>query len=229
MKFLGGLIGGALSGSVGGMVASHNRFGGYIRDRVIPVNPSSPAQIAVRGFMAQLSNAWIDILTQVQRDDWTTYADNVPLVDALGQSITLTGMNMYVRSNIPALQAGLARQDDAPSIFDLGPFTNPTMVATASANTLDFSFEITDAWPNEDGAAMLIYGSRPQNPTINFFKGPYQFAGAILGDAISPPAIPAIFLNPFAFDVGQKVFAQVRVVRADGRLSGTFRLGLLAV
>ena len=229
MKFSGGIIGSAFSGSAGGITASRNRFGSYLRDRIVPVNPNTPAQQAVRGFMASLSNDWIDVLTQVQRDDWTTYADNVTLIDALGAPINVTGMNMYVRSNIPALQAGLSRQDDAPSIFDLGAFTNPSLVATASGPTLDVAFDNTDAWANEDGAAMIVYGSRPQNPTINFFKGPYRFADTILGNATTAPTSPAIIASPFAFDAAQKVFASVRVIRSDGRLSGSFRLSVLAV
>ncbi len=229
MKFLGGIAGSEFSGSIGGVTASRNASGAYFRTRTVPVNPSTPQQVTVRAFMAQLSNAWIEILTDTQREDWATYAANVPLIDKLGSAINVSGLNMYVRSNVPALQASLDRQDDAPSIFDLGSFTNPTMVATASGPTLDITFTDTDAWANEDGAAMIVYGSRPQNPTINFFKGPYRIAGTILGDAITPPTSPAVIASPFAFDAGQRVFAQVRVVRADGRLSGTFRLTNVAV
>lgn len=229
MKFLPGPLAAASSGSIGGVTFSHNAFGPYARTKAIPVNPNTPAQQTVRGFMADLSNLWINTLTQAQRDDWKTYAANVTVIDKLGQAINVTGMNMYVRSNVPALQAGLVRQDDAPSVFDLGSFTNPALVATASGPTLDVSFNNTDDWANEDGAAMLVYGSRPQNPTINFFKGPYQFAGRIDGDAITPPTSPTVITSPFAFDAAQKVFAKISVVRADGRLSGNFRLSVLAV
>lgn len=224
MKFLGGIAGNNLSGSLGGVTASRNRSGSYFRNRTIPVNPGTTFQTAVRGFMASLSNHWIDTLTQLQREAWTTYAENVALIDALGSAIFVTGMNMYIRSNVPRLQAIDARQDDAPVIFDLGEFTNPSMTALDAGNALTVSFDNTDAWANEEGSAMIVYGSRPQNPTINFFKGPYRFANIILGDAVTPPTSPAIIVNPFPLASGQKVFAQVRVTRSDGRLSGTFRL-----
>ena len=38
----------SLSGSLGGITASHNRFGAYLRERVIPVNPGTQPQVIVR-------------------------------------------------------------------------------------------------------------------------------------------------------------------------------------
>lgn len=229
MKFLGGIAGNNLSGSLGGVTASRNRFGSYFRNRSIPVNPGTPFQTTIRGLMATLTSLWIDTLSQGGRDAWTVYADNVPLIDALGQPIFVTGLNMYVRTNIPLLQAGGTRVDGAPSIFNLGSFTGPTMTAAASGAALTIAFNTLDDWVSEDNALMMVSGSRPQNPTINFFKGPYRFAGSIVGDTALPPTSPVVITNPFGIATGQKVFAQVRVVRADGRLSGTFRLESLVV
>ena len=43
-------IGTKLSGSLGGIVASHNRFGSYFRQRTVPVNPDTADQQMVRGY-----------------------------------------------------------------------------------------------------------------------------------------------------------------------------------
>jgi hypothetical protein len=134
-------------------------------------------------------------------------------------------MAMYVRSNVSRIQAGLPRVDSAPAILDLGEFTAPTIDAVdATAEDADIGFEATDAWVDEDDSAMLVYASRGQNPTINFFKGPYRFAAAILGDSVTPPTSPATIALPFAVVATQRVFFRFSVTRADGRLSGSFRI-----
>ncbi len=222
------LLGTDLSGSVGGITASHNRGGAYFRNRSIPTNPDTTAQQAVRDAVSQLSSAWGDDLTQAQRDAWTTYGDNVGVQNRIGETIFLTGQQQYIRSNVPALQIGLARQDVAPTIFDLGSFTAPTLAdITASPATASIVFTNTDDWANEDDSAMLVYGSRGVNVTITYPNISMQFAGQIDGDAITPPTSPAAIVLAFDAALGTRVFLQGRVIRADGRLSGLWRLNTI--
>ena len=225
MKFKSVIIAQA-SGSIGGTTFSRNRGGAYVRNRSVPTNPASPQQVAVRATVADLTSAWLDTLTDAQRRAWETYAANVPLVDPLGEPRNVGGIAMYVRSNVPREQAGLARVDDAPTVFNLGEFTAPSFgTISAGAGTAEVNFEVTDAWVNEDDAVMGVLLSRGQNASINFFKGPYRFAGGILGDAATPPTSPATITLPFPVAEAQKVFGQFRVMRVDGRTSDPFRVG----
>ena len=57
MKYIG-LLSSAASGKLGGVVASHNRNGSYMRRHVIPVQPRTPAQRAVRDQFSGLSSAF---------------------------------------------------------------------------------------------------------------------------------------------------------------------------
>lgn len=211
------------SGSVGGVTLSHNAGGMYMRARTIPTNPNTVNQQTIRGLVSQLSNLWGTTLTPAQRDLWDVYAANVPLTNALGDPITVSGLNMYVRSNVPILQAGLPRVDAGPTTFDLGDYTNPSFALDEPADEVDVTFTEADDWVGEDDAAMNVYCSRPQALTINFFKGPYQLAGSILGDGTTPPTTPAAIGLPFPVSTGQRVFCRASVVRADGRLSSPFR------
>jgi hypothetical protein len=216
-------FGDQLSGSVGGVTASHNRGGTYFRQRAIPTNPGSAFQAAVRGYFAALAAAWRDTLTQAQRDDWETYAINTPVQNRIGDPIILPSLAMYQRSNVARLQASLARVDAAPTTFGLPEFSVPTFGAPdAAADQVDVNFANTDTWASASGGAMLVYASRPQNPSISFFKGPYRLAGTILG-AGTPPTSPATLDLPFPVAAGQRVFFRVRVTEADGRLSASFR------
>lgn len=223
MKFIP-LLGTDLSGSLGGITASHNRGGAYFRNRAIPVNPNTVFQQAVRGFLATLTSLWNDTLTVAQRAAWDLYALNVPLLDPLGNPRNVGGLGMYIRSNVPRLQVALARVDAAPTIFNLGDFTNPTFdTFVAVSDVFNVNFTVGDDWVTEDGAAMLISSSRSTNPTINFFKGPYRAVAPILGDSGAPPASPVVTLAAFNIAVGNRTFILTRISRADGRLSLPFR------
>ncbi len=221
VKLGGGVA--AASGSVGGITFSRNRGGPYIRSRVVPVNPNTIFQAAIRGFVAQLTSLWIDTLTLAERDAWNLYALNVPLPNPLGEPRNVGGLGMYVRSNVPRLQAALTRVDTAPTVFDLGAFTPPTIETLTAPTALSLAFTNTDAWATEPGSSMLVYGARAQNPTINFFKGPYRFMGTIDGATPTPPTSPAALVWPFVLTATQNGFLRVQISRADGRLSADFR------
>ena len=221
MKFKSALVT-AISGSIGGMTGSHNKGGLYFRARSVPVNPNTPAQQSVRSIMGNLSVFWNGSLTQAQRDAWDVYAENVTLIDVLGEARTVTGLNHFIRSNVPRVQAGLPRVEDGPTIFNLGFFSDPVITFIDAGDLLNVAFDVNDTWANEDDSSAILLGSRPVSPSINYFKGPYRLAGTIDGDGITPPTSPASIANEFTFSVGQSVFAQFRVSRADGRLSLPF-------
>lgn len=211
------------SGRIGGLVASHNRGGQYFRAAVMPVNPGTPQQEIIRSITSQLAIAWTNTLTEGEREAWRTYSQNVPVVNRLGDSRRLTGMNMYIRSNTARIQAGLDRIDVAPVGYDLGDFTYPTITVSEAAQQLSIAFNAGDAWNNEDEAAMLVYASRPKAASINYFKGPYRLAGAILGSTGTPLTTPQVMAVPFACAEGHRVFFRVAVCRADARYSESFR------
>ncbi len=207
------------SGSIGGLTASHNRGGLYFRARTIPVNPNTPQQQAIRGFVAQLANLWLNTLTEVQRTAWDTYALQVPLPDRLGEPRNVGGLAMYIRSNVPRLQIGFDRIDVAPTTFNLGDYTTPTMgQPTAATQQFPVVFSETDAWVLEEDSALAFWVSRPQNPSINYFKGPYRYSVAIAGDPLVPPTSPQNINVSFPFVAGQKIFIRTNVTRIDGRL-----------
>jgi len=228
MKFKGSFLTDA-SGSIDGITASHNRGGKYIRARSIPVNPSSEFQQAVRNATSLLTSRWTGVVTEDQRAAWAVYAFNVPLPDAFGDPRSIPPLAMYNRCNVPRLQADpigtdLPIVDDGPTDFTLGTFSEPSITGiSAGTQLLSLAFDTGDDWVGEASAGMLVYLSRPQSVGINFFKGPYRFAAAILGDNITPPTSPVDIAVPFPVVAGQKLFAQIRVTRADGRLSSAQR------
>lgn len=227
-----GTIIAAASGSVGGLTFSHNRAGGYVRNRATPVNPNTVYQQEVRSIMGALAAYWGETLTAPQRALWDLYALNVPMINRVGDPINVGGIGMFMRANVPALQTGAgggAIIADAPDIFNLGSWTPPDIAAiTAATQQISLTFDNTDAWANEADSDMCVFVSRPMSPAINYFKGPYRFAGLIEGDDVTPPSSPANINSPWPMAVGQKVFLRAAVLRHDGRYSADFRNGGVA-
>ena len=213
------------SGSIAGITYSRNRGGMYARARAIPTDPASVFQLANRNNMTTLVSDWTETLTPTQRAAWKTYGDNVAMTNRLGETVFLTGQQHYVRSNLPRLQIGFPRVDDAPTIFDLGQHTIPTVTFAYDTPSVVIAFEETDVWCDEDATALIIFASREQNPSVNFFQGPYRLAGTIDGDSVSPPTSPQIIASPFAYNAGNAAFVRARLTRADGRLSANIDLG----
>ena len=208
------------SGRMGGTVAAHNRGGQYLRALVTPVNPNTALQQAVRTIFANLAQQWA-LLTDLQRDAWDDYAANVPVTNRVGDTINLTGFNMYQRSNVPREQVGLPRVDDGPTDFTLPALGTVSWTAVDAVGLLIASvvFDEMEAWVAEDGAALLVNVGRQQSPTINFFKGPFNSQMPILGDLAFPPTSPAAIITTIPATTGNAIFAHFRVTRADGRLS----------
>lgn len=207
------------SGSIGGLTASRNRGGMYFRARSVPTNPNTIYQQAVRNIFATLSAGW-SVLDEEDRDRWSVFATNTPVINALGDQIYLTGQQMYIRNNAARLQAGLSTISAGPIIFGSSTITpTPAVAPELGTQTLGFAIDDEDEWASTDGGALLVYMSRPQPVARAFFKGPYRYAGKVLGVTLTPPATSQTVPVPFAISEGQVVFTRFIGVTADGRLT----------
>jgi hypothetical protein len=219
LKFGGGIT--EMRGSIGGTTFAKNRYGSYARNRTKPVNPNSTRQGIVRAIMSTLYTAWAALTAAVQ-GQWKAYADNVKVLNRLGEQINLSGYNMYCRTKAVFENAGLTMPATAPTTFSL-PAQDPTVVPTpdASSSNVSIAFDNTLPWAGAVGGAMIVSQGLPVNPTVNFFKGPFRYAGKIDG-AATPPTSPQVVALPLPMQAGQKVFLQIRIAEADGRVSNPF-------
>lgn len=219
MKFTP-LLGAQLSGSLAGITASRNRGGAYFRERAIPVQPNTSFQAVIKAIFGGLSTRWSATLTTIQRAAWDQYADGTPLIDVNGDEFIPTGLNMYIRGNTALSQNEQMIVDNGPTTLGL-PTVAPLGVSSMSTATeiASVTFDNTDPWANEDEGFLFVYMSRPQKPSINFFKGPYQLAGSVQGDNMTPPTSPASITSPFATVAGDKVFFRAFAIDGEGRKS----------
>jgi len=205
-----------ISGSIGGTTFARNRGGAYIRNRTVPLNPQSVRQTAVRQLFGQLSNVWSTTLTAAQRTAWETYAANVPLVNALGESRNVSGINMFSRGNALILDTAGTRVDNGPTIFTQGPSFTPTITLDEAADTLTVT-DLGGYDPATDGVVgLLIQQGPPQQPGVSFFKSPFRKISGTTPATLA--ALPADVPLAFPIASGQAVFIRTAQVTTDGRV-----------
>lgn len=227
MKVISGLVS-AGSGSIGRCTWSRNRYGPYVRERAVPVNPSTTFQQAVRSFFSNLTVVWFTTLTAAARAAWETYALGTPIPDALGNPQVITGLSMYVKCNAARLNANKTRIDNAPAATGLAILSPLSLIATASTDSCSFAFTNSDTWAVAVTGHLFLYISRPQKASINSFKGPYRFIGAVNG-AATPPTSPVAFTSPFPFIAGDRLFFRGQASNSDAKPSPNFRGNAIAV
>lgn len=220
IKLGGGVTG--MSGSIGGTTFARNASGAYARARTVPINRKTLAQVKIRAIMSQLKTAWL-ALSAAERTAWATYAGNVAMSNRLGETVYLSGFNQFCRTNGALLYQGAAIVEAAPTIFTLAE-QDPTLsiAAVGATGVVTVTFDDSLGWCSEVGGFMVLQESAPQNPSVNFFNGPWKTAGA-LGGAVVPIASPQVFTSSYTLAAGKRIWLQARIIRADGRLSAPFR------
>lgn len=224
MKYTSALLT-AASGKLRGLVASHNKGGTYFRGKTIPTNPNSAGQVAARSRVGTLQARFRLTLTAVQKAAWAVYAANTNVIDRLGNSVTLTAQNWYLKANSIRMQGGFGFADAGPTTFALSTLSPLFGTVTASSTNLLMSWNQVDDWQGATTTAGVnIYTSRPQNATVNYFTGPYFFCGTIRSTAASGTVGLAL---PFvAGPAGTKIFIRAVATAVDGRPSSVFRTPL---
>ncbi len=201
-----------LVGSVGGITYFYNRYAAIVlRNRVVPVDPATAAQITVRTRMSAAMSAW-QTMTQAQRDAWEDFAAHTPWKNSLGQDCRLTGVNMYLSVRLAALQITPA----APgSDFDLPPckpglFQQESISltpCTAGVLNIGFNLELTNNHPTST-INIGVHMSTAQNTSINFWKGPYDTRAYFTTGNIVPAAFKS--LPVIGLVLGKRYFLRFR-------------------
>jgi hypothetical protein len=192
-----------------GTTASHNRAGQYLRNRRTPVTPTrTPRQSTIRGQFASASSSY-QTLTTAQQNAWIAFAASYPYVDALGQTITLTGQQMYIAVSMNLLNAGQAVSTTPPTDLTVNPVTPVTIYADDTG-----AFIVTYA-AAAGGDFVLGAYSALLSPGVQFNKTFTQ--GAVDATQLGMMDLSDAFAAQWGSMVtGRRVFARVQPVNASG-------------
>jgi hypothetical protein len=156
------------SGSVGARTSSRNRSGQYIRQRAIPTQPRTIAQVAARAALGDVSAGWRG-LTAAQRAAWNAFALSFTVNNSLGTAINLTGAQCYVKVNTVNLKNSSATVNTPPALPAFVACT-VTAVTAVSATPL---IELAGTTPAA-GTVYMIFAS-PQLSAGVTFNGKYAW------------------------------------------------------
>lgn len=216
------------SGSIGSSTYGHNQYGPWERARTTPLDPATALQAVIRGAIATLTARWATLLTPEQRGSWDLYSLVVSRPGRLGRRNNAGGLPHYIRANVPRIQANLVRYpvvDTAPKLQDLGDFgaIGPAYLDYVE-NSLLYHFNDSDTWTTVPWSGMLCWISEPTLQTVNFFKGPYRYAGIRTAPIPRHVISPARFIIDTTFVSGDRLHFRTRVTRNDARLSQDARM-----
>lgn len=195
MKYLPSMWIGQLSGRQGSTVATHAGGVSFFRNRIMPVNPRTPAQTIVRDAMTALSQQWKS-LTAAQRDAWSQLARLVPLRNAQGVLIILAGNTFYIRFNLTRRTVGLARIDTAPAAVEQPPSSSELTLAFAGGfATMTISPVAVDGTATNFFA---IYATQFLSAGVAFIdQSKYRLITELAGNVATPVSIAAAYETTF--------------------------------
>lgn len=192
-----------------GSVFSKNRYGGYVRTKVTPVNPQTLFQQNIRSILSVLSQAWRG-LTESQREAWIAAAANFPFTDIYGNTKILSGSALFVKFNTNLTNAGQAPITDPPSPVTLPIALADTLTAAAGIPALSLTFTTS---PVPANFQLQVYATPNITPGRSFVKNQFRLISNIAAAATSPADLladySARFGNPVA---GQKIFVKIAAV-----------------
>ena len=211
------------SGSLGGQTSSHNRAGQYRRARRSPVQPTGTGRRGfIRAAFGAASSAWGG-LTDAVRMAWASYAASVPYTDALGQSVTLTGHQMYVAIATSLANVGVAPPAAPPvSSATIAPVVSTATMTAAGVGTL------TLAAGGLSTDYVCIAFSKPM-PAGRSFIATFWQQTHIAANVVTATLFGPAYIAQFgAVHAGQKIGYKLTPVNQYG-VAGTPTKGLITV
>jgi hypothetical protein len=211
MKYLGV----AQSGSAGAMTASRNSSGQYYRNRAIPTQPRSPAQVARRATLSALSAGWRG-LTAAQMTAWIAFGQSFTVTNSLGTAIHLTGLQSYVKVNSVNTLTGVSIVSTPPALPTFLPSTTTGVTAVAATPLI----AVTGAAP-AGGTLFMIFAS-PQVSAGVSFQGNYRYLQTSQTFTAGSMSIQTAYAAKFgALISGKKIFVKVVQSQAGMQDNGT--------
>lgn len=218
MKFTPGPTIAAASGSVGGTVFSHNRYGAYTRNRAIPTKQTSVYAMNAKARLSNISAAWRDE-TAATKLAWQTYAQNNPITDALGQKQILTGHAAYVALNTRLHLAGATLLIVPPIVAAPSPLLTLSATWDIGAGAFELAFTPTPLAANE---RLWVTGCVVDSVGINYVENLMKFIKCTAAAQATNVDLSTDIAARFGtLAVGQKIVLDAAILDDDTGLLST--------
>lgn len=225
MKLKFGAIVVAGSGKIGGHVASKNRSGAYLRTKVTPTNPNTPAQAGARSLLASLSTAWSG-LSESQRLGWNGAVKDFATTDIFGDIKNPSGINLFVKLNCNLVKSGQNTIDDVPAKQEIF-FSNIASVVFSVGTPANSKITFADG--ALDNTRIVISATPVVSAGTSFVKSQYRNITSVevsTQEASYGPDYISKFGN---MNIGDKIFVSVQPVGTNGQVGVPQSIAVIAV
>lgn len=196
---------GKVSGRHDGNVLMANGRG---RAYATPALVRNSYTMTARGILSLLSAGWRG-LTQAEMASWN--ALQLPATNRLGQAITISGKDAYVRLNANLINVGSAPNTSAPTLADVPAIQAiSAFTADASAGTLSITYSPT---PTDTAVEHEIYATAPLSPGVfHPSRSAFRLVDVLFAATGSPYSFGTAYTNKFGaitLKAGSKIFIQL--------------------
>jgi len=211
MKVLYGQIISEARGKLGGLVASKNTYGNYMRNKVTPANPQTSEQVIARNRLSTISSAWSS-LTDEQRQAWNGFASQVSRLNIFGNNVPLTGFNMFQKLNNIVLLCGGSIMQDIPSMDKPDSLTSLS-INGIDTDTLSIAFAPTPIPANNK---LVVFATPPLSAGVNFVDSEFRLIKVVNPAAVSPLTLSTEYLSKFGtIPSGKRVFVSAYLANSE--------------
>ena len=216
----GGAVGQA-SGRLGADVASKNRYGSYWRKGTAPITSTTPRALQAKARFAECSQAW-QLLTAAQMEAWKQWAQTNPVLNRLGQTVTLTGHAAYIGMNTRLVRLSIPKIDDPPVIPAPAPLLTLSFNADIGAGDVEAVFAPTPTGASE---GLSVWGCVTESAGINYIGNLLRHMTYTAAAQTTPFNLEAQFAAQFGtLQVGQIAHVACGIIdRDNGQVSGLHR------
>jgi hypothetical protein len=202
---------------IGGVVFTHGHSGGMIRKKVSPIQPRSQAQRNVRSNFTSLSKGW-QALTQAVQAGWVALAKSIVRKNALGQSHSLTGLQLYQSCARNCATVGQAPPATAPASLVA---TAPGTLSMTLADGGTPAFTITPATYPQANEYAVVMATAPFSPGRVFVGKKYALVFVSAVAPVAPYNILTAYTAKYGAPVtGKKVGVLVKHVNGTTGAAG---------
>ena len=196
-----------ISGKVGLNVDMPGRYGQVRRNWVVPSNPQTADQLAVRQRL-QTAISGFQSLTQAQQDAWTAAARTQSTRSRLGTSGPMTGLQLYVKLNTTLAMLGQDAIDAPPGVTVLGAAAPQNLVITNAADVIAIKLTC----PTSPGENTVIRGCAPVSAAVRATP-PLKVLGTCPAPAQGSSTITSLYTAKFGVPaVGSQIFVGAQVM-----------------
>lgn len=210
------------SGSVGGMVYSHNTGGQYAKISAVPTNPQTPAQSAARGNFGG-NSALYRALLPAEQQSWINYGQSSPRVDAIGNVHPISGVAAFISTQRNLNTAGGAATTIAPAPVGSDAIITVAVAAVAGAGTVIVT---VDPDPVPADHTMVFQSTIPVSAGVNNLNSLYRQIGTEVATTAGPFDMSAEWIAKYgSLIAGMKIGMRVYLINS---ITGEVSVGVSA-